>query len=181
MFFFFCLIGIYLTPEHSTLLQPFPNYTPFYYTIMFFSTSFNSIPFKTQFPQLSVPLCLLTKIFRSIIILIVRRICLSFQHAVNQWVQTGVCKHKRYRILVQDFSKYFLGLHGSKCSEYLANSKLKVKDICRMHCVPKIFCAQKLLSFHPLCVCFLALAGRVFEIYVIQLWSKFYIEVMLLL
>ena len=39
--------------------------------------------------------------------------------AVNQRVQTGVYKHQRYRILMQDdFNNYFLGLH-SKFSEYL--------------------------------------------------------------
>ena len=41
--------GIYLTPEYSTLLLPFSSYIPLYYSILFSSITFNSIPFKIHF------------------------------------------------------------------------------------------------------------------------------------
>ena len=39
--------------------------------------------------------------------------------AVNQRVQTGVYKHKRYHILMQDFKNSFLAFHENKISEYI--------------------------------------------------------------
>ena len=53
--FFFLAHRTYRTLEYPILLLPFPSYIPFYYPIVFPSITFNSIPFKIQFPQLLAP------------------------------------------------------------------------------------------------------------------------------
>ena len=63
--------------NNPTLLLPFPCHIPFYYSVVFSAITFNCIPFKIQF-QFSCTTVPLTKIFRSIIV-IVRRMCLNFQ------------------------------------------------------------------------------------------------------